>query len=191
MTSECPEFIVEPWGTASIPYFCTAVPLSYYCQPLVFQNRSMWVLPSERHPFIGVAGTPLHALPPSGSDLLETRTWTWTEAPQDENLASQVHSVCRALQQYLSMKRCSICTTEWKNEWDIRVALQDTFPYILLFRQKKKEHFSATFELVPLNHTPFGEKGKKEKQSTQGMLSFLGPLGGEAWSSSKLPNTIL
>ena len=45
---------------------------------------------------------------------------------------------------------------------------------------KKKEHFSATFELVPLNHTPFGEKGKREKQSTQGMLSFLGPLGGEA-----------
>ena len=169
-------YLVSPWAaTVSLQCFRIVV---CGCYPL------------RGTPFIGVAGTPLHALPPSWSDLLETSTWTWTEAPRDENLASQVHSVRTALQQYLSMKRCSISATKWKDEWDIRVALQDTLPYILLFRWKK-EHFSATFELVPLNHTPFGEKGKKEKQSTQGMLSFLGPRGGEAWSSSKHPNTIL
>lgn len=127
-------------GDSFYPIFLYWCPLSYYRQPLVFQNRSVWMLPSERHPLYWGSLHPLHALPPTWSDLLETSTWTWTEAPGDENLASQAHSVSTGLQQYLSMKRCSISTTEWKNEWDIRVALQDTLPYILLLG-KKKEHF--------------------------------------------------
>lgn len=152
--------LVSPWATIiSLQFFRIVV---CECCPL------------RGTPFIGVACTPFHALPPTWSDLLETSTWSWTETPGDENLASQAHSVSTGLQQYLSMKRCSISTTKWKNEWDIRVALQNTLPYILLLG---KETFSAPFELVPLNHTAYGEKGKKEKQSTQGMLSFLGPLG--------------
>lgn len=154
-------YLVSPWA---VPLQCFRIVVCG-CYPL------------RGTPFIGVAGTPLHALPPSWSDLLETSTWTWTEAPRDENLASQVHSVRTALQQYLSMKRCSISATKWKDEWDIRVALQDTLPYILLFRWKK-EHFSATFELVPLNHTPFGEKGKKKSNPHRECFPFWAPVVG-------------
>lgn len=122
---------------------------------------------------------------------------SWREEPEPEEKLQEMRTrpvrftpVSTALQQCLAHERCSVSSTDWMNEWLLELLSRAHFLISCYLGEKKKRVFD-TFELAPLNHTPCGVKVKKEKQSTQGMLSFLGTLGQKTWFSSKRPNTIL